>query len=808
MKNNTSEVLEQRLGFDQIKTLISNLCHGDVGKNLADNLKMLRQYDVVVAHQEQVHECQKLIQEGISLPENNFFDLLPYAEQLEIEGFVLMGDQWSRLSRGLRTIELCVKTLRKNQSQFPRLFSLCQRVEIPVEIFYNIERVFDEDGELKDTASPELNKLRKKKIDEQSRLRRKLDQALKSAIAQGYIADDAGITFRNGRMVIPILAEYKRKIKGFVHDESATGQTVYIEPEEALESNNEIREIQFAENREIFRILTELTLSIRPFRKQIGMANNFLGVLDLIRAKARFGLKIKSNHPGHQPEPDFKLFEARHPLLYLSHIKSNRPIVPLTLWLTQEKRVLVISGPNAGGKSICIKTVGLVQYMWQAGVPVSVGEGSRLGFFDKILVDIGDQQSLENDLSTYSSHLSNMKNMLAEANEKTLILLDEFGTGTDPALGGPIAEAILESLCHKKIFGLVNTHYTNLKNFGNKHPSIENAAMKFDGDKMEPLFMLEIGQPGSSYALEIAEKIGLPKSVLNQAKQKIGIKKINVDKLISDLEEEKRIWENKNEELVNRDKKTKILLVENEKKYKDLENQQKKLLNDAKIKASKMLESANQKIEETIRIIKETEADKTKTKLARAELEKIKIALEPEILEVEEPKAPKKGQPIPVMVQVIGGIIVVGDTVRIKGTQSMGEVTGFRGKDAEVTMGEIKTNIKTERLEKISGNPFEQKLREKRPTSTLNLNEKMMNFNTQIDLRGMRTDEAIGMVDSWLDEAILLGQKELRILHGKGDGILRNMVRIHLKRFKQIGTFQDEHADRGGPGVTLVSLNV
>jgi len=809
LKNNYSVFLEQRLGFDQIKSLISDKCHGEVGKKMAENLRMLRQYEVVVAHQEQVHECQKLILEGITLPENNYFDLLPYAEQLEIEGFVLMGDQWSRLSRGLRTIELCVKTLRKNQSQFPGLFALCQKVEIPNEIFYNIERVFDEEGDLKDTASPELNRLRKKKIDEQSRLRRKLDQALKSAIAQGFIADDAGITFRNGRMVIPILAEYKRKIKGFVHDESATGQTVYIEPEEALESNNEIREIQFAENREIYRILTELTLSIRPFRKQIGLANNFLGVLDLIRAKARFGLQIKSNHPGHQAEPDFRLFEARHPLLYLSHIKNHKSIVPLTIWLTKEKRVLVISGPNAGGKSICLKTVGLIQYMWQAGVPVSVGEGSKLGFFDKILVDIGDQQSLENDLSTYSSHLSNMKNMLAEANDKTLILLDEFGTGTDPALGGPIAEAILESLCHKKIFGLVNTHYTNLKNFGNRHPAIENAAMKFDGEKMEPLFVLEIGQPGSSYALEIAEKIGLPKSVLNQAKQKIGIKKINVDKLISDLEEEKRIWEHKNQELSNRDRKTKLLLIDNEKKQQEIDNQRKKVINDAKVKAAKMLEGANQKIEETIRIIKETEADKTKTKVARAELEKIKMELVPEVLDLEdEVKAPKKGQPVPVKVEVIEGPIKVGDTVRIKGTQSIGEVTGFRGKDAEVTMGELKTNIKTEKLEKISGNPNEQKSSGKRPTSNLNLNEKMMNFNTQIDLRGMRTDEAIGLVDSWLDEAILLGQKELRILHGKGDGILRNMVRIHLKRYKQIGTFQDEHADRGGAGVTLVSLNI
>lgn len=806
MTDSTTEALEQKLGFDQIKQRIANYCHGEVGKRLADQLSMLRQYEAIVRHQEQAFECLKLIQEGVPLPEANFFDLQPITVQLEIEGYVLMMDQWSQLSRCLRTIELSVKALRKSQIQFPRLFELASRVVLPAEIFFGLQNVFDDDGQIKDTASPELNRLRKKLIDEQSRLRRRLEAALRSAISQGFIGDDAGITIRNGRMVIPLLAEHKRRIRGFVHDESATGQTVYMEPDEALESNNTIREVQFAEAREIHRILAELTDDIRPYRGEISQANQFLGLLDFIRAKAKLGIELKASFPGHHAEAEFKLFEARHPLLYLAHLKAKKPTVPLTLWLTEEKRVLVISGPNAGGKSICLKTVGLVQYMWQSGIPVPVGEGSKMGVFEKIMADIGDQQSIENDLSTYSSHLSNMKQMLAKADAKTLILLDEFGTGTDPALGGPIAEAILESLCHKKIYGLVNTHYTNLKNFANRQPLVENAAMKFDGERMEPLFQLEIGQPGSSYALEIAEKIGLPRPVLNQARNKIGVKKINVDKLIGELEEEKRKWESKNQELAIRDKRTKGLLVENEKQQSSLDNQRKMILNEAKLKATKLLEEANKRIEETIRTIKENQAEKTKTREIRLEIEDFKEQLVPEtLLEEVLSKTDKAGEVQ--VIEVVKGDFEIGDFVRIKGTQSIGKLVGYKGKDAEVLIGELKTNLKKERLEKVKGfHP--EKTKDSRPTASLNLSQKMMEFETQLDIRGLRTDEAIGIVDDWIDQAILLGQKELRILHGKGDGILRTQIRSRLKQYRQVGQMRDEHADRGGQGITLVTLNI
>lgn len=806
LKENEQEILEQRLGFDQVKEWIAGACHGDVGRAMALNMKMLRHYDTIVLHQEQVEECRKLFSEGLYFPDAHFHDLKPLADQLEIEGYVLLAEQWSFLSKAMKTIQQSVKLLRSAKSRYSRLFLLCEKADIPEDVYFQIEKVFNEDGEIKDTASAELNRLRKKKIDEQSRLRRKLDSILKGAIAEGYTQDDTGITIRNGRLVIPILAEHKRRIKGFVHDESATGQTVFIEPGEAIELNNEIRETEFAEKREIHRILTALTLSVRPHRQAIAKASHFLGILDLVRAKARFATAIDARMPGHQPRPAFSLFEARHPLLFLSHQKSKKPVVPLNIWLTDEKRVLVISGPNAGGKSICLKTVGLLQYMWQAGVPVSAGEGSVMGLFDQIMVDIGDQQSIENDLSTYSSHLKNMRQMLQAAGEKTLILIDEFGTGTDPALGGPIAEAILEGLCHKKVFGLINTHYSNLKNFAHRHPSVENGAMKFDMEKLEPLFQLEIGQPGSSFALEIAEKIGFPRAILNQAKNKIGIKKINVDKLISELESEKKKWEAKNQELADRERKTKLLQTEWEKKYSDVESQKKKVLNEAKQKAANLLDTANRKIEETIREIRENQAEKEKTRSLRQDLLSLKEDMIPEPLmpAAEESAAERESEGI----RVAEGQAVPGDFVRIKGTDSIGQLSGFKGKDAEVIIGDLKTNIKLNRLEKITGYEPRELQRQKRSTENLNLNRKMMEFNSTIDIRGLRTDEAITAIETWLDEAILLGQKELKIIHGKGDGILRTQIRNHLKKFSQVGRMADEHADMGGQGITLLSLNI
>lgn len=800
------EATEQKLGFNQIRQIIVDLCQGEVGKKMAGQLRFSKNFETVARHQQQVAEGMRMLAAGISFPTCHLADLQPYAEQLEIEDFVLMADQWMVLSKGMKLIEQLCKSLRRNASSYPTLARLSEKVEIPAEIFYRLDQIFDQDGMVKDSASPELNRLRKQKIDVQSRLRRKLESSLKNAVNLGMIHPDAALTLRNGRMVIPILAEFKRKIKGFIHDESATGQTVYIEPEEALDANNELRELHFAENREITRILAELTKFLRPHRKQVGLGNQLIGIIDLIQAKTTFGHRLQAISPDYQPVSGIHFSQARHPLLQMAHQQSQKPIVPLDIWLDASKPVLVISGPNAGGKSICLKTVGLLQMMWQAGIPIPVGEGTRMGHFEKIMVDIGDQQSIENDLSTYSSHLSHMSLMLKEANSQTLLLLDEFGAGTDPALGGPIAEAILEGLCHKKVFAVVNTHYSNLKTFAHKHPLIENGCMKFDVEKMVPLYELEIGRPGSSYALEIAEKIGLPKAILNQAKQKIGVKKVQMDKLLTELEEEKVKLKARNQELQDNLKSTKLLQAETEKKYKELESNRKKILNDAKAKGAQLISEANRKIEEVIRTIRESQAEKSTTRLARLELEKAATPLLPEPIEE---VLPEPGPQKSVEIKVVNEPIQLSDFVRIKGTHSIGTVVGFRGKDAEVLIGEIKTNIRTDKLEKVSslGESAEVAPKAKK-MGNLDLNAKMMQFSQELDVRGLRADEALAAVDNWLDQAILLGQKDIRILHGKGDGILRTQIRNRLRQYKQVGRLSDEHADRGGAGVTLVALDI
>jgi DNA mismatch repair protein MutS2 len=795
---------EISLGFDQIRELIAAECIGEPAREEARKLRFLTNYALVIHLQEENEEYRKLIGEGIQIPEQHFINLEPITRHLDVEGFVPDKAAWINLNHALLNADSIARTLKRHMARFPRLYALGQTVEIPSEILYRFSEVFATDGEILDSASPELNRLRKKKIDEQSKLRRKLESALRTAVSSSYSADDAGITIRNGRLVIPVFAEHKRRIRGFVHDESATGQTVYIEPEEALEANNTIRELHFAENREIQRILLELSESVRPHKAKIEQAGNLLTKIDLIRARTRFGMKIGACLPSHHQKPAFLLFEARHPLLLLSHKKKGLPLIPLNIWLTEEKRMLVISGPNAGGKSVCLKTVGLIQLMWQAGIPVSVGEGSKMGFFNRIFADIGDQQSLENDLSTYSSHLSNMRRILASANEQSLVLLDEFGNGTDPALGGPIAEAILEALCHRKSYGLVNTHYSNLKIFAGRNPICENGAMKFNADKMEPLFQLEIGKPGSSFALEIAEKTGLPRPVLNQARNKIGTKKINVDRLLSDLEREKQELDQKLKELRDREKAAKLLQSELEAKNQKLETEKRNILNKARSEAATLFETANRKIEETIRSIRENQAEKNITRNLRLELAELKENLQPEEVEAEKPEVKTAGQKkeeIPT--EVLKGEIKPGDFVRIRGSESAGKVISLRGKNVEVEIGEIRSSIKSEKLEKISHLPASPN---KKNQQGINLGEKMMEFSTQLDIRGKRADEALREVEFWLDEAMLLGQKDLRILHGKGNGILRMQVRNFLKVFPQISDIRDEHADQGGAGITLFSI--
>jgi DNA mismatch repair protein MutS2 len=707
----------------------------------------------------------------------------------------------------LRTIQDCLRflTKREEDNTFPFLRELAGPVAVNKNLADAIERVIDDRGNVRDSASPELASIRRRIISEQANLRKRLDGILRQARQNGWIPDDLNLTIRGGRLVIPIAAEHKRKIKGFVHDESQTGQTVFLEPAEVFDSNNEIRELEYEERREIYRILLALTDQIRPHLEDLRKAVNFLAQIDFIRAKAKLALQLDAIMPKLSVRPLVDWITARHPLLHLSFQKQGKTVVPLSVRLDDKSRILIISGPNAGGKSVALKTIGLIQYMLQCGLLVPMADYSEMGIFQNLFIDIGDEQSLENDLSTYSSHLTAMKQFVIGANKRTLFLIDEFGTGTEPGLGGAIAESILEDLNKSGAYGVINTHYTNLKVFADKTAGLINGAMRFDGEHLEPLYQLEIGRPGSSFAFEISQKIGLPKGIIDRAKEKLGSQQVNFEKLLKELDIERRVFSEKNLEISINQRKLAQQLAEYTALKTRLDNEQKKLLNDAKQKAKALVQEANQRIESTIREIKEHKAERDTTRQVRQELERFdKKELVPDVL------IPDKPAPVEEEFEADNGAIAVGSYVRIIGQNAaIGQVLSLRGKDAEVRIGDLKSNVKLNRLEKVSRKVFKEAtdVRDDRPRSQgIDINEKMQNFSFNLDIRGKRGEEALGEVDRFVDDALMLGYPELRIVHGKGDGILRTLIRNHLRGYKQVGKMEDEHADRGGAGVTVVKM--
>lgn len=800
--------IEQKLGFDRIRTALTGLCISNLGKVFVDKMRFSDRYDLVVKMVSQTAEMKNIIAFDSPFPTQNYFDVSNQLNKLAIEGAFLNEEEFFELMLSLKTIQDCIEYLEKRgEEQCPNLIELCgftktEGVNFEIKkIFNSIYTKIDERGKLKDNASSELMAIRKAIYGIENELRKKLDGILKNARKNGWISDDFSLTVRNGRMVIPIAVEHKRKLKGFIHDESDTGKTVFMEPAEILELNNEIRELELAERREIIKILSKLSDEIRPFVPNLRKSFTFLGIIDFLRAKALLAIEMEAILPEMEQSPIVNLHKTRHPLLFLAYKKLGKKVIPLNLQMPDNEHILLVSGPNAGGKSVMLKTVGLVQYMLQTGLLVPVGEGTILGFFKNIFIDIGDEQSLENDLSTYSSHLTNMKFFLEKTDANTLFLIDEFGTGTEPSLGGAIAEAILEELLKTKAFGIINTHYTNLKAFADKNLGLINGAMRFDSEHLEPLFDLEIGKPGSSFALEIAQKIGLKPRVIHQAKQKLGFKQVNFEKMLKELEIEKKIFSEKNVENAVKERALAQNLEQYSKLKEILESQKKTILNTAKTEAKQLVLAANQKIEKAIKDIKELKADKEITKIVREELqvfEKETLKLEPTAPQVKEPEY-----------QLDNGEIVVGSLVRIKGQETVGEVIGLRGKDIEVAIGSLKTNIKLNRLEKISKKEFKKIVADDAPLPKMkgvDLNEKMQNFSFNLDIRGKRGDEALAEVDYFLNDAIMLGYPELRIVHGKGDGILRNLIRNQLKSYKQVGQMTDEHADRGGAGVTIVKM--
>uniref|UniRef100_UPI0040472D26 endonuclease MutS2 n=1 Tax=Algoriphagus sp. TaxID=1872435 RepID=UPI0040472D26 len=788
--------LEKKVNFIKIKELIKAECTSSLGQGFVDQITFSKDFGLVQRLLDQTEEFRQLLLAGEPFPSSHFTNLNPYLEKAKLEGAFLEQDEFQEIKLALQTLQLCISFFQKFGESYPTLKALLGLLlDLDLKLLREIDQVLDEKGKLRSNASKELQLIRTQLLYEESRLRKVMERVFKEARAKGLVPDDSAMTIRGGRMVIPIAAENKRKLRGFIHDESATGQTVFMEPEEALDINNEIRDLEYMEKREIIRILTKLTNQLRPNIPALRKATNFLGVFDFIRAKARFALKTNSVKPILTLERGLSWSDARHPILEISLKAQGKQVVPLHLNLDHQKRLLLISGPNAGGKSVALKTVALLQYMLQCGLLLPMHPDSKCSLFDHLFIDIGDEQSLENDLSTYSSHLMSMKHFSQFANKKTILFIDEFGTGTEPQFGGAIAESILLALAKLGAYGVITTHYGNLKQLAEKQQGLVNGAMRYDVEKLEPLYQLEIGKPGSSFALEIASKIGLSKEIVSYAKQQIGEARVRYDRLLSKLENEK----NQYAQLLKEVKEKDSLLAAKLKEYgllKDtLEQTKKNYIQEAKLEAKSLLDQANKKIESVIREIKEGKAEKEVTKNLRKELDVFKEKVKPEKVTPKDPE-----------IQVIGGQIQLGDWVRLKDNGAIGEVLLLKSKDADLLIGDLKSTVKLSRLEKIAKTTAKKELKSMEKRGSYQTTTKMMDFSSNLDLRGKRGEEVLPMIQNFIDEGFMLGIKNLRIVHGKGDGILREVTRNLLRSMSQVGKLEDEHADRGGAGVTLITL--
>jgi len=832
--------LSEKLGFDQVQNQIKAYCISNLGIEFAEKMKFSNKFHLVKQWVDQVDEMKSLMaNHGGEWPQTDYFDLRPWLAPLSLEGNYLSAESWRDWQRALDVLFQCIRFFEHISSeQYPELHQLThsylQRNEEMdlnyrslIPIIQALDQVFDINGQIKENASAELGEIRRKKLAEEQGLRKKLDQMLAQAQKEGWVSKDFSLSLRNGRMVIPIAAEHKRKIRGFVHDESDTGKTVFLEPADALAANNEIKSLESAERREIQAILAKLSDRVRPLVPMLNQWMQWLGLIDFIRAKAIWAEEHQAILPKLSEGQAFEWKNARHPLLENSLKKIGKKINPLNIALTNELRIMVVSGPNAGGKSVTLSTIGLLQYLFQSGCLVPVEENSSIGFYQQIFLDMGDEQNLENELSTYSSHLSNMRHFLHYANAKTLLLVDEFGTGTEPGLGGAIAESILEKLADKGSFGAINTHYGNLKSLASTKKGLFNAAMKYDTVHLEPLYELELGQPGSSFAFEIAHKIGLPDQIIQSAKSKLNKKQVDFDKLLLETSTEKQIWESKNIALEEQNKQSKVIKEQYESLKQHLDEEQKNILNAAKAEAKRLIKEANQKIEQTIREIKENEAEKERTKKVRLELANFaetklkseqseKWKVESEKLKVENFNksegldfkiAPSEAGGKSEKLKVEGGKLYAGDWVFIDNgahEATLAQILEVKAKDAVVALGGIKSTVKLNRLTRVKAPKQEKK--KYLASSGVDLTSKMAHFSQTLDIRGKRGEEVYGILDHYLNDALLTGVIEVKILHGKGDGILRNLVREQLRRYPQVRKFEDEHADRGGAGITVVSL--
>ncbi|MDO5496534.1 MAG: Smr/MutS family protein [Alistipes sp.] len=822
---------EQKIGFDRLREQIVMLCNTQAGRAIIEAESFSTSRSDIERRQDIADEMRVLLMLETDAPRDEYPDMEGIIAKIAVEGAFLDVEELARLRVALTAVgNMVAFVMQSSEKQYPRLRARCERVCIFPDIIRRINQLIDEESQIKDGASQELLYIRRSIREHEGQVSKRLQQVLMNAKKAGIVDVDATLSIRDGRAVIPVSASNKRKLNGFIHDESATGRTFYVEPVEVVELNNALKELEYAERREIVRLLTEFTDEIRPDAEPLAAAAEYLAEMDAVRAKARWAMENGAGKPIVSLDGRLVLRKASHPLLAQTLRREKKELIPLDLQLDSEKHILVISGPNAGGKSVCLKTTGIVQYMFQCGFPVTAGENSELPIFDHICIDIGDEQSMDNDLSTYSSHLLNMKNMLQLASAKTLVLIDEFGSGTEPVIGGALAESILERLLDRGSYGVITTHYSNIKYFATGHEGVANGAMMFDVQNIRPLFKLEQGKPGSSFAIEIARKIGLPEDIIRRASDKAGSDHINLERQLREIARDRHYWSQKRDRIRQTDRKVEELESSYASQLSRIKEERREILGKAREQAEKLIADANREIENTIRTIREAQAEKELTRLARKELEEFKQAVESvennqDSQKVEremerlmrrqarrEEGKKRRGEAVEtpkVEAKPVAKVIEVGSKVKIAGQEVLGVVQAVKGKKAQVAFGQILTSVDCAKLTVVSNAEYKKSIRPVTPRTVLSvdISTRKLNFKDSVDVRGMRAVEALAVVQDLIDDALMVGVGGVTILHGKGTGALKEEIRRYLNSIPAVASAKDEHADRGGAGITVVRFH-
>ena len=830
--------IEQKLGFEKIKEQLAGRCSTNYAKERVRAEKVSHNARTIEKRLALTDEMRVICMFESSFPQSGFIDSIEFLKPLEVEYSSITLENMNRLYTFVENLKGVINFFRScKEGAYPNLKAMAEPITFFPEISRRIESIVDRFGEVRDNASMELFNIRKSLREKEGSISRKIQAILRKAQEEGLADEEASVSVRDGRLLIPVSASNKRKLPGFVYDESATGKTVFIEPMEVVELNNQVRELMFAQQREILRILREFSDFLRPYLPELIDGARFIGEIDFIRAKAQVAMQMEAGKPIISEDETLKIVKGRHPILEATLKKEKKQIVPLTLTLTPDKHILVISGPNAGGKSVCLKTVGMLQYMFQWGLLVPASEVSEFRIFDDIFIDIGDEQSIENDLSTYSSHLTNMKEVLQRATDSSLVLIDEFGTGTEPTAGGAIALAILENIELKGVFGVITTHYTNLKFYAEKVNGAINGAMLFDVANIQPLYKLEVGLPGNSFAFELARKIGLPDHIIRVAEENAGSGYVDMEKQLRKISRNRRALDEKLARIRNTDKTLENIAEKYEKELTDIQAVKKQLLAEAKREAQAIIEQANKKVEATIKEIKEAQAEKERTKAARRELEEFNSTLGQENLsesdrkieakmnkllerkkkkEERQQREARKGGTAADPVQAVAAPVQapkelkVGDKVKIKGGDLIGEVMQVGGSWVNVAVGSIISKVQKANVEHISNKEFSNAVKSLPKTMSSHsesLSERKLNFKPNIDIRGERLMEALEIVSRFIDDALMVGIGEVKILHGKGNGILKEEIRKYLRTVPGVVSCKDEDIQFGGSGITVVKLD-